>query len=193
MARDRRKENMRKTISEKRNILKNADVSIKNNCISKIVLKSRLNGGSKYTLLANGDIEDIPFTELNDIFKRQRNLFESYKILIEDVYCPENDEITIDDVKLVLGLKDDFDETPDEYYFDELLLDLSFEEYEEEVSDLPKVILSRLIERAVLLYRRGEFSNFNKMSLLENKLGLEYVFEDVDRSKRQIKSDIDLF
>ncbi len=193
MARDRRKENLRKTISEKRNILKNADVSIKNNCISKIILKSRLNGGSKYTLLANGDIEDIPFTELNDIFKRQRNLFESYKILIEDVYCPENDEITIEDVKLVLGLKDDFDETPDEYYFDELLLDLSFEEYEEEVNGLSRNILSRLIERAVLLYRRGEFSNFNKMSLLENKLGLEYVFEDVDRSKRQIKSDIDLF
>lgn len=193
MVRDRRKENMRKTISEKRNILKNADISVKNNCISKIILKSRLNGGSKYTLLANGDIEDIPFTELNDIFKRQRSLFESYKILIEDVYCPENDEITVDDVKLVLGLKKELDEIPDEYYFDELLLDLSFEEYEEEVNSLPKVVLSRLIERAILLYRQGEFSNFNKMSLLENKLGLEYVFEDVDRSKKQIKSDIDLF
>ena len=196
MSRDRerrRNSNERKTISEKRNILKNADISIKNNSISKIILISRLGGGSKYTLLANGDIEDIPFTELNDIFKRQRKLFESYKILIEDVYCPDNDDITIEDVKLVLGLKDKFDETPDEYYFDELLLDLSFEDYEDEVKKLPREIMSRLLERAILLYRQGEFANFNKMSLLEEKLGLEYIFEDIDRSKKKIKSDIDLF
>ena len=53
--------------------------------------------------------------------------------------------------------------------------------------------MSRLLERAILLYRQGEFANFNKMSLLEKKLGLEYIFEDIDRSKKKIKSDIDLF
>ena len=42
MARDRerRRDNERKTISEKRNQLKGADVSIKNNTLAKIVLKS---------------------------------------------------------------------------------------------------------------------------------------------------------
>ena len=193
MARDRKRDNNRKTINEKRNILKNADITIKNNCISKLILKSRLNGGSTYVLMSNGDMEDIPFMELNDIFKRQRRLFQDYSILIEDVYCPSNDDITVDDVKLVLGLKDKFDETPDEYYFDELLLDFSYDEYEEEVNELPIDVISRLIERAILLYQQGEFANFNKMSLLEKKLGLEYVFEDVDRSMKPIKSDIDPF
>ena len=106
MARERRRDNERKTINEKRNILKNADVSIRNNSIAKIVLKSRIGGGSLYILENNGDIEDMPFSELNDIFKRHRKMFENFEILIEDVYCPDNDEITVEDVKMVLGLKE---------------------------------------------------------------------------------------
>ncbi len=192
MTRERRRDNNRKSISEKRNILKNADVSIRNNSISKIVLKSRLSGGSLYLLENNGDIEDIPFNELNDIFKRCRRMFENFEILIEDVYCPDNSDITIEDVKMVLGLKEKVEETPDEYYLDEVLLDFSFDEFEDEIKSLPLTVIDRLMDRAIILYKRGEFSNFNKMSLLEKKLGLEYVFEDVDRSMKQIKSDIDL-
>lgn len=192
MTRERRRDNNRKSISEKRNILKNADVSIRNNSISKIVLKSRLSGGSLYLLENNGDIEDIPFNELNDIFKRCRRMFENFEILIEDVYCPDNSDITIEDVKMVLGLKEKVEETPDEYYLDEVLLDFSFDEFEDEIKSLPLTVIDRLMDRAIILYKQGEFSNFNKMSLLEKKLGLEYVFEDVDRSMKQIKSDIDL-
>lgn len=185
MSRERRRDNNRKTISEKRNILKNADVSIRNNTISQVVLKSRINGGSMYLLESNGDIEEIPFSELNDIFKKHRGLFENYYVLIEDVYCPDNNEVTIEDVKMVLGLKEkDIEEIPDEYYLDEVLLDFTFEEYEEEVNSLPLSVVDRLMDRAIILYRKGEFSNFSKMSILEKKLGLEYIFEDVDRSMR---------
>ena len=196
MSRDRerrRNGNERKTISEKRNILKNADISIKNNSLSKIVLKSRIGGGSMYILENNGDIEDVPFSELNDIFKRHRRMFENFEILIEDVYCPDNDEITVEDVKMVLGLKEKgVEEIPDEYYLDEVLLDFSFDEYEEEIKSLPLSVIDRLMDRAIILYKQGEFSNFNKMSLLEKKLGLEYVFEDVDRSIKPIRSNTDL-
>lgn len=192
MTRERRRENNRKSISEKRNILKNADISIRNNSLARIVLKSRLSGGSLYILENNGDIEDIPFNELNDIFKKCRGMFENFEILIEDVYCPGNDDITVEDVKMVLGLKEKVEETPDEYYLDEVLLDFSFDEFEDEIKTLPLTVIDRLMDRAIILYKQGEFSNFNKMSLLEKKLGLEYVFEDVDRSMKQIKSDIDL-
>lgn len=193
MSRERRRDNNRKSINEKRNILKNADISIKNNTTSRIILKSQIGGGSIYILANNGDIEDVPFNELHDIFKRHRKLFEEFKIIIEDVYCPDNDEMTIEDVKMVLGLKErGVEEVPDEYYLDEVLLDFTLDEYEEEVNSLPKSVINRLLDRAIILYKQGEFSNFNKMSLLEKKLGLEYVFEDVDRSMKQIKSDIDL-
>ena len=63
---------------------------------------------------------------------------------------------------------------------------------EEEIKSLPLSIIDRLMDRAIILYKQGEFSNFNKMSLLEKKLGLEYVFEDVDRSIKPIRSNTDL-
>lgn len=193
MPRERRRDNNRKSINEKRNILKNADISIKNNTTSRIILKSQISGGSIYILANNGDIEDVPFNELHDIFKRHRKLFEEFKIIIEDVYCPDNDEMTIEDVKIVLGLKErGVEEIPDEYYLDEVLLDFTLDEYEEEINSLPKSVINRLLDRAIILYKQGEFSNFNKMSLLEKKLGIEYVFEDIDRSMRPIRSDIDL-
>ena len=114
MSRERRRDNNRKSINEKRNILKNADISIKNNTTSRIILKSQIGGGSIYILANNGDIEDVPFNELHDIFKRHRKLFEEFKIIIEDLYCPDNDEITIEDVKMVLGLKErGVEEVPD--------------------------------------------------------------------------------
>ena len=185
MPRERKRENNRKSINEKRNILKNADISVRNNSIAKIVLKSRLSGGSLYVLENNGDIEDIPFNELNDIFKKHRRMFENFEVLIEDVYCPNDDNVTIEDVKMVLGLKEKgIEETPDEYYLDEVLLEYSFEEYEDEINSLPLAVVDRLMDRAIILYKQREFSNFNKMSLLEKKLGLEYVFEDVDRSMK---------
>lgn len=193
MPRERRRDNNRKSINEKRNILKNADISIKNNTTSRIILKSQISGGSIYILANNGDVEDVPFNELHDIFKRHRKLFEEFKIIIEDVYCPDNDEMTIEDVKMVLGLKErGIEEVPDEYYLDEVLLDFTLDEYEEEINSLPKSVINRLLDRAIILYKQGEFSNFNKMSLLEKKLGIEYVFEDIDRSMRPIRSDIDL-
>ena len=193
MSRERRRDNNRKSINEKRNILKNADISIKNNTTSRIILKSQIGGGSIYILANNGDIEDVPFNELHDIFKRHRKLFEEFKIIIEDVYCPDNNEMTIEDVKMVLGLKErGVEEVPDEYYLDEVLLDFTLDEYEEEVNSLPKSVINRLLDRAIILYKQGEFSNFNKMSLLEKKLGIEYVFEDIDRSMRPVRSDIDL-
>ena len=86
----------------------------------------------------------------------------------------------------------DVEEVPDEYYLDEVLLDFTLDEYEEEVNSLPKSVINRLLDRAIILYKQGEFSNFNKMSLLEKKLGIEYVFEDIDRSMRPVRSDIDL-
>ena len=77
------------------------------------------------------------------------------------------------------------EEMPDEYYLDEVLLDFSYDEFEDEIKLLPLTVVDRLMDRAIILYKQGEFSNFSKMSLLERKLGLEYVFEDVDRSIRR--------
>lgn len=190
--REKRNRLDKKTISEMKRQLKDADISIKNNSMFEVILKSDRNGGS-FTTLKPTEIEDITFEDLQSIVKRHKSMFEDFTVLIDDVYCPENEELGIEEVEQVLGLgriKKGVDEVPDDLYFDDLLLDCPFEEFTEEVDEMKKVVIKRLIERAVFLYKEKEFSNNFKMSYLEKKLGVQYVFEDVDRSMKEIKSDV---
>ena len=190
--RERRNRLDKKTISEMKRQLKDADISIKNNSIFEVILKSDKNGGSFVTLKPT-EIEDITFEDLQSIVKRHKSMFEDFTVLIDDVYCPENEELGIEEVEQVLGLgriKKGVDEVPDDLYFDDLLLDCPFEEFTEEVDEMKKVVIKRLIERAIFLYKEKEFSNNFKMSYLEKKLGVQYVFEDIDRSMKEIKSDV---
>ena len=190
--RERRNRLDKKTISEMKRQLKDADISIKNNSMFEVILKSDRNGGS-FTVLKPTEIEDITFEDLQRIVKKHKSMFEDFTVLIDDVYCPENEELGIEEVEQVLGLgriKKGVDEVPDDLYFDDLLLDCPFEEFTEEVDEMKKVVINRLIERAIFLYKEKEFSNNFKMSYLEKKLGVQYVFEDVDRSMKEIKSDV---
>ena len=190
--REKRERLDKKTISEMKRQLKDADISIKNNSIFEVILKSDKNGGS-FTTLKPTEIEDITFEDLQSIVKRHKSMFEDFTVIIDDVYCPDNEEFGVEEVEKVLGLsriKKGIDEVPDDLYFDDLLLDCPFEEFTEEVDEMKKVVIKRLIERAIFLYKEKEFSNNFKMSYLEKKLGVQYVFEDVDRSMKEIKSDV---
>ena len=190
--REKRNRLDKKTISEMKRQLKDADVSIKNNSMFEVILKSDRNGGS-FTVLKPTEIEDITFEDLQSIVKKHKSMFEDFTVLIDDVYCPDNEELGIEEVEQVLGLsriKKGMDEVPDDLYFDDLLLDCPFEEFTEEVDGMKKVVINRLIERAIYLYKEKEFSNNFKMSYLEKKLGVQYVFEDIDRTMKEIKSDV---
>ena len=190
--REKRNRLDKKTISEMKRQLKDADVSIKNNSMFEVILKSDRNGGS-FTVLKPTEIEDITFEDLQSIVKKHKSMFEDFTVLIDDVYCPDNEELGIEEVEQVLGLsriKKGMDEVPDDLYFDDLLLDCPFEEFTEEVDRMKKVVINRLIERAIFLYKEKEFSNNFKMSYLEKKLGVQYVFEDIDRTMKEIKSDV---
>ena len=191
--RERRRDRLdKKTIGEMKRQLKDADITIKNNSIFEVVLKSERNGGF-LTILKPTEVEDITFEDLQSIVKKQKSMFEDFTVLIDDVYCPNNEDLGIEEVEQVLGLgriKKGINEIPDDLYFDDLLLDCPFEEFIEEVDQLKKTVINRLIERAILLYKEKEFSDSFKMSYLEKKLGLQYVFEDIDRSMKEIKSDV---
>ena len=191
--RERRRDRLdKKTISEMKRQLKDADITIKNNSMFEVVLKSERNGGF-LIILKPTEIEDITFEDLQSIVKKHKSMFEDFTVWIDDVYCPEIEELVIEEVEQVLGLgriKKGVDEVPDDLYFDDLLLDCPFEEFTEEVDGMKKVVINRLIERAIFLYKEKEFSNNFKMSYLEKKLGVQYVFEDIDRTMKEIKSDV---
>ena len=101
--REKRNRLDKKTISEMKRQLKDADISIKNNSIFEVILKSDKNGGSFVTLKPT-EIEDITFEDLQSIVKRHKSMFEDFTVLIDDVYCPDNEELGIEEVEHVLGL-----------------------------------------------------------------------------------------
>lgn len=193
--RERKKDRLdKKTISEMKRDLKDADITIKNNSIFELVLRSDKNGGS-YISLKPTEEEDITFSDLQSIVKKQKSLFEDFSVLIEDVYCPDNENIGIEELEQIVGLgriKKGMEEIPDEEYFDDLLSsDCSTDEFFYEVDRMKIQVINRLIERAIYLYKEKEFSNNFKMSYLEKKLGVQNVFDDVDRSMKKIQSDVD--
>lgn len=193
--RERKKDRLdKKTISEMKRDLKNADITIKNNSIFEVVLRSDKNGGS-YISLKPTEEEDITFSDLQSIVKKQKSLFEDFSVLIEDVYCPDNENIGIEELEQIVGLgriKKGMEEIPDEEYFDDLLsADCSVDEFFYEVDKMKIQVINRLIERAIYLYKEKEFSNNFKMSYLEKKLGVQNVFDDIDRSMKKIQSDVD--
>lgn len=193
--RERKKDRLdKKTISEMKRDLKDADITIKNNSIFEVVLRSDRNGGS-YISLKPTEEEDITFSDLQSIVKKQKSLFEDFSVLIEDVYCPDNENIGIEELEQIVGLgriKKGMEEIPDEEYFDDLLsADCSVDEFFYEVDKMKIQVINRLIERAIFLYKEKEFSNNFKMSYLEKKLGIQNVFDDIDRSMKKIQSDVD--
>lgn len=193
--RERKKDRLdKKTISEMKRDLKDADITIKNNSIFEVVLRSDKNGGS-YISLKPTEEEDITFSDLQSIVKKQKSLFEDFSVLIEDVYCPDNENIGIEELEQIVGLgriKKGMEEIPDEEYFDDLLsADCSVDEFFYEVDKMKVQVINRLIERAIYLYKEKEFSNNFKMSYLEKKLGVQNVFDDIDRSMKKIQSDVD--
>jgi hypothetical protein len=193
--RERKKDRLdKKTISEMKRDLKDADITIKNNSIFEVVLRSDKNGGS-YISLKPTEEEDITFSDLQSIVKKQKSLFEDFSVLIEDVYCPDNENIGIEELEQIVGLgriKKGMEEIPDEEYFDDLLsADCSVDEFFYEVDKMKIQVINRLIERAIFLYKEKEFSNNFKMSYLEKKLGIQNVFDDIDRSMKKIQSDVD--
>lgn len=193
--RERKKDRLdKKTISEMKRDLKDADITIKNNSIFEVVLRSDKNGGS-YISLKPTEEEDITFSDLQSIVKKQKSLFEDFSVLIEDVYCPDNENVGIEELEQIVGLgriKKGMEEIPDEEYFDDLLsADCSVDEFFYEVDKMKIQVINRLIERAIYLYKEKEFSNNFKMSYLEKKLGVQNVFDDIDRSMKKIQSDVD--
>lgn len=102
--RERKKDRLdKKTISEMKRDLKDADITIKNNSIFEVVLRSDKNGGS-YISLKPTEEEDITFSDLQSIVKKQKSLFEDFSVLIEDVYCPDNENIGIEELEQIVGL-----------------------------------------------------------------------------------------
>lgn len=191
----RRERDNKKTLNEKRRKLSNADFTIRSNSPGLVLLKSNARGNN-ILKIEDYDSLTVDYDDMQSIAKNHKRMFETFLVYIEDVYCPDAPEISVDDVEEILGLsrfKKGLDEVPNDYLFDDLLLDASFEEFREEVNKFKRPIIERLMERASYLFLNDEFADSYKMSFLEDKLGVKYMFEDLRRTKKEFKGDVDIF
>lgn len=167
----------RKTIAEKRKLLKGADITIKNNTDADLIFEGDI-------ILGVGESVDVSFEQMVIIAKKQKSLFIDHEAIIDDVYCIDTDEeVKPEDVELVLNLPvtdRDEEEVLDSYFFDEMLLEYEYEEFEEVIEELDIHAIFRLAERALYLYERKEFANNFKIQLIEKKLKREHLFESID-------------
>lgn len=176
--RGRKTQPKKKSKSELRKILKDAEAVVINNFGVKI--KYEDNNGFELELLSYGDSEIVEIEELRKMHVRKKSFFNNYWILITEVIC-DDESVTLEDVYEYIGISKLYKEfaNPDNEFFTDLLLDTSLDEFEKVLNNMNKELIFQLFLRATELYQRKELNDFFKIRAIENKVGRPDVFQDI--------------
>lgn len=176
--RGRKTQPKKKSKSELRKILKDAEAVVINNFGVKI--KYEDNNGFELELLSYGDSEIVEIEELRKMHVKKKSFFNNYWILITEVIC-DDESVTLEDVYEYIGISKLYKEfaNPDNEFFTDLLLDTSLDEFEKVLNNMNKELVFQLFLRATELYQRKELNDFFKIRAIENKIGRPDVFQDI--------------
>lgn len=176
--RGRKTQPKKKSKSELRKILKDAEAVVINNFGVKI--KYEDNNGFELELLSYGDSEIVEIEELRKMHVRKKSFFNNYWILITEVIC-DDESVTLEDVYEYIGISKLYKDfaNPDNEFFTDLLLDTSLDEFEKVLNNMNKELVFQLFLRATELYQRKELNDFFKIRAIENKVGRPDVFQDI--------------
>jgi hypothetical protein len=111
---------------------------------------------------------------------KHKDYFERYWILIVDIFC-DDDSIEVEDVYDYIGITRLYQniESPNQDFFDEVLLEKNFKDFKKMVDAMNKKVLTQLFNRAAMLYQERRFSDTYKIGYLEDKVDREYYFRDL--------------
>ena len=176
--RGRKPQPKKKSKSELRKILKDAEAVVINNFGVKV--KYEDNNGFELELLSYGDSEIVEIEELRKMHVRKKSYFNNYWILITEVIC-DDESVTLEDVYEYIGISKLYKDfaNPDNEFFTDLLLDTSLDEFEKVLNNMNKELIFQLFLRATELYQRKELNDFFKIRAIENKVGRPDVFQDI--------------
>ena len=176
--RGRKTQPKKKSKSELRKILKDAEAVVINNFGVKV--KYEDNNGFELELLSYGDSEIVEVEELRKMHVRKKSFFNNYWILITEVIC-DDESVTLEDVYEYIGISKLYKEfaNPDNEFFTDLLLDTSLDEFEKVLNTMNKELVYQLFLRATELYQEKELNDFFKIRAIENKVGRPDVFQDI--------------
>lgn len=135
-----------------------------------------------------GDTEIVTMEVLEGMKNRGKSIFQNYYLIILDVY-PEIDvdeEIDVSDVLVYLGIKDLYEpinnelekygETYSDEFFDSLILDKGIDEFKKIAEKMNLGLARQLATRGHILFREGRFDSTSKMSIIQDKVGVEDLF-----------------
>ena len=167
----------KKTKAEMRKILKDAEVVVVNNFGTKI---GYYDNGFELQLLAYGDSDVVEIEELRKMHVKKKAFFNNYWILITEVFC-DDESVTLEDVYEYIGIGKLYKEieNPNEDFFDELLIDSSFDEFKKIIDKLGKELMVQMFVRATNLYKEGKLRDSFKIMHIEEKVGREDYFRDI--------------
>lgn len=167
----------KKTKAQLRKILREAEAVVMNNFGMKI---GYCDNGFELQLLAYGDSDVVEIEELRKMHLKKKSFFTNYWILITEVIC-EDETVTLEDVYEYIGINNLYKEiaNPDKDFFDELLVENSFDDFKKVLDNLNKELVFQLFVRATELYKRGKLRDSFKIMEIENKVGREDYFKDI--------------
>ncbi len=179
--RTRKVQPKKKTKAELRKILKEAEVVVVNNFGMKI---GYYDNGFELQLLAYGDSDVVEVEELRKMHVKKKAFFNNYWILITEIFC-DDETVTLQDVYEYIGISKLYKEiaNPDEEYFDELLIESSFDDFKKMINNMNKELVVQMFVRATTLYKEGRLRDSFKIMEIEEKVGREDYFRDIKLEK----------
>lgn len=121
-----------------------------------------------------GDTEVMTMEQLNAMKNRERKTLENFWMVITDVY---SDEVEIDDVLDALRLSSIYNGMRfDENVLDNVIIELTFEEFEEIIHEMKPQLVLRVAERMKVLLTKGQFGDMYKMDYIANLIGKPDLF-----------------
>lgn len=144
-----------------------------------------------------GDTEYLTVGDLRTILNSNRRLLEGFELIITEVM---DANYTVEDVLIFLGL----DKKYDEYFsltskkqgevaetidIKNFILKSPLTVFEKNMEEMSEKLRARIIETSVVLFKLRQFSDFNKMEIIEG-----YVSDELfaDAKETEIDSDINI-
>ena len=168
----------KKSKAELRKILRQSEVVVINNFGVKLRYES--NDGFELELSSYLDSDVVEIEELRKMHVKKKAFFNNYWILITEVICDDED-VTLEDVYEYIGISKLYKEVknPNDDFFEELLLKVSFNEFKQVISKLNKELVVQLFVRATELYKERRLSDTFKLNEIEQLVNRPDCFRDV--------------
>lgn len=167
----------RKTRQElKKKVSRDTEVVVMNNTTG-ILTYTCPKTKAEYEMHSFGDTTFITVDELITMKNKHRSMFQNYWLIPIAV---EDDEVTLEEVVAYVGLDKYFkhDVFIDDGELDDFLTNSPADEFAKVVRSFDEKYQAILFDRAIKLFKDGQFSDYNKMNVVKEISKNDSIFED---------------